>query len=45
MSLHFRQVCAFTAQTVRKRSACGHPAHREAILNGWMPVTVQLAEW
>ena len=31
------QVCAFTAQTVCKHSACGHPAHREAIFYGRMP--------
>ena len=29
--LLFRQVCAFTAQTVRKRTGRKHPAHREAI--------------
>ena len=40
--LQFSQVCAFTAQTVWKHSARGHPAHREAILNSWMPVTVQI---
>ena len=31
------QDCAFTAQTVCKHSACGHPAHREAIFYGRMP--------
>ena len=29
--LLFSQVCAFPAQTVRKRTGRKHPAHREAI--------------
>ena len=29
--LLFSKVCAFTAQTVRKRTGRKHPAHREAI--------------
>ena len=31
ISVLFSQVCAFTAQTVRKRIGWKHPAHREAI--------------
>ena len=31
MPFLFRQVCAFTAQAVRKRAGREHPAHREAI--------------
>ncbi|HIY59958.1 MAG TPA: hypothetical protein H9831_04650, partial [Candidatus Eisenbergiella pullistercoris] len=31
LMLLFNQVCAFTAQTVRKRTGRKHPAHREAI--------------
>ena len=33
----FSQVCAFTAQTVWKRRASGHPVYGEAIFNGRMP--------